>query len=94
MNKVELTEKISEKLGVTKKQVEDMLNAFEEVVIATLQQGVDVTLTGFGSFSAKRREARMGVNPKNPTEKIQIPAVTVPKFKAGKSLKDALKHGA
>jgi DNA-binding protein HU-beta len=94
MNKVELSEKIAEKLGSTKKQVEDMLNAFEEVVISTLQQGGDVTLTGFGSFSAKRREARMGVNPKNPTEKIQIPAVTVPKFKAGKSLKDALKNGA
>ena len=93
MNKVELSEKISEKIGVTKKQAEDMLAAFEEVVVSTLQQGGEVTLTGFGSFSAKRREARMGVNPKNPTEKIQIPAVTVPKFKAGKSFKDALKSG-
>lgn len=92
MNKVELSEKISEKIGVTKKQVEDMLNAFEEVVISTLQQGGEVSLTGFGSFSAKQRAARMGVNPKNPTEKIQIPAVTVPKFKAGKSFKDALKN--
>lgn len=92
MNKVELSEKISEKLGVTKKQVEDMLNAFEEVVISTLQQGGEVSLTGFGSFSAKQRAARMGVNPKNPTEKIHIPAVTVPKFKAGKSFKDALKN--
>jgi DNA-binding protein HU-beta len=93
MNKVELSEKISEKLGITKKQVEDMLNAFEEVVISTLQQGGEVSLTGFGSFSAKQRAARMGVNPKNPTEKIHIPAVTVPKFKAGKSFKDALKNG-
>lgn len=92
MNKVELSEKISEKLGVTKKQVEDMLNAFEEVVISTLQQSGEVSLTGFGSFSAKQRAARMGVNPKNPTEKIHIPAVTVPKFKAGKSFKDALKN--
>lgn len=92
MNKVELADKIAEKLGLTKKQVEDMLATFEEVVISTLQQGQEVTLTGFGSFSAKRREARMGVNPKNPTEKIHIPAVTVAKFKAGKSLKDALKH--
>lgn len=92
MNKVELSEKISEKIGVTKKQVEDMLHAFEEVVISTLQQGGEVSLTGFGSFSAKQRAARMGVNPKNPTEKIHIPAVTVPKFKAGKSFKDALKN--
>ncbi|MEK7637247.1 MAG: HU family DNA-binding protein [Patescibacteria group bacterium] len=91
MNKVELAEKVAEKIGVTKKQAEDMLNAFEEVVTSTLKEGSEVTLTGFGTFMAKRREARMGVNPQKPGEKIQIPAVTVPKFKAGKSLKDALK---
>lgn len=91
MNKIELAEKMSEKLGVTKKQAEDMLNAFEEVVTQTLQAGGEVTLTGFGTFMSKKREARMGVNPQHPGEKIQIPAVTVPKFKAGKSLKDALK---
>ncbi len=91
MNKTELAEKVAEKIGVTKKQAEDMLNAFEEVVTSTLQGGAEVTLTGFGTFMAKRREARMGVNPQKPGEKIHIPAVTVPKFKAGKSLKDALK---
>lgn len=91
MNKVELAEKVAEKIGVTKKQAEDMLNAFEEVVTSTLKQGGEVTLTGFGTFMAKKREARMGVNPQKPGEKIQIPAVIVPKFKAGKSLKDALK---
>jgi len=91
MNKIELAEKVAEKIGVTKKQAEDMLNAFEEVTTNTLKDGGEVTLTGFGTFMAKRREARMGVNPQKPGEKIQIPAVTVPKFKAGKSLKDALK---
>jgi DNA-binding protein HU-beta len=91
MNKIELAEKMAEKLGITKKQAEDMLNAFEEVVTDTLKMGGEVTLTGFGTFMSKRREARMGVNPQKPGEKIQIPAVTVPKFKAGKSLKDALK---
>lgn len=94
MNKIELAEKVAEKIGVTKKQAEDMLNAFEEVVTSTLKEGGEVTLTGFGTFMAKRREARMGVNPQKPGEKIQIPAVTVPKFKAGKSLKDALKAPA
>ena len=93
MNKVELAEKVAEKIGVTKKQAEDMLNAFEEVVTSTLKDGGEVTLTGFGTFMAKKREARMGVNPQKPGEKIHIPAVTVPKFKAGKSLKDALKAG-
>lgn len=91
MNKVELAEKVAEKIGVTKKQAEDMLNAYEEVVTSTLKQGGEVTLTGFGTFMAKKREARMGVNPQKPGEKIHIPAVIVPKFKAGKSLKDALK---
>jgi DNA-binding protein HU-beta len=93
MNKVELAEKVAEKIGVTKKQAEDMLNAFEEVVTTTLKEGSEVTLTGFGTFMAKKREARMGVNPQKPGEKIHIPAVIVPKFKAGKSLKDALKSG-
>lgn len=93
MNKVELAEKVAEKIGVTKKQAEDMLNAFEEVVTSTLKMDGEVTLTGFGTFMAKKREARMGVNPQKPGEKIQIPAVIVPKFKAGKSLKDALKSG-
>lgn len=68
-----------------------MLNTFVEVVTLTLKKGEEVVLTGFGAFSAKMRAARTGVNPQNPTQKIQIKAVTVPKFKAGKALKDALK---
>ena len=91
MNKAELAEKLAERLGVTKKQGEDFIENFEQIVTDTLKAGGEVTLTGFGTFMSKRREARMGVNPRNPTEKIQIPAVTVAKFKAGKALKDALK---
>ena len=91
MNKAELILKLSEKTSLAKKQVEEFLEKFEELVIETLKSSGEVTLTGFGTFSAKRREARMGVNPQNPSEKIQVPAVTVPKFKAGKALKDALK---
>jgi len=91
MNKAELSEKLSSKIGISKKQAEEMLNAFQEIVTETLKSNGTVTLAGFGTFSAKKRAARMGVNPQNPSEKIKIPAVTVPKFKAGKSLKDALK---
>lgn len=91
MNKAELSEKIAEKTGLSKQQAEAVLDSFEAIVMETLKTGGEVTLTGFGTFSAKRREARMGVNPQKPTEKIQIPAVTIPKFKAGKALKDALK---
>ena len=91
MNKAELIDKIAEKTGVAKKQAEEMLEAFEVIVTETLKSGGEVTLTGFGTFMPKQRSARTGVNPQNPTEKIQIAAVTVPKFKAGKALQDALK---
>lgn len=94
MNKAELLEKLAQKSGVTKKQAEDVLEALEVTTIETLKAGGEVTLTGFVTFLSRRRAARMGVNPQRPTEKIHIPEVTIPKFKAGKALKDALKQSA
>jgi DNA-binding protein HU-beta len=91
VNKAELIQKISEKISVTNKQAEEMLDAFMAITTETLKAKGEVTLTGFGTFLAKERSARTGVNPQNPSQKIQIAAVTVPKFKAGKALKDALK---
>lgn len=91
MNKADLAQAVAEKLNLPKRQVEDTLNSLLDTIVAELKKGTEVVLTGFGAFSAKQRAARQGVNPQNPTEKIQIPAVTVPKFKAGKALKDALK---
>lgn len=91
MNKAELINVIADKVGVSKREGEDMIETFVSTVTAELKKGGEVTLTGFGSFSSKKRAARTGVNPQNPTQKIQIPAITVPKFKAGKALKDALK---
>ncbi len=91
MNKADVAQALAEKLNVSKREGEDMLNAFLELVTSTLKSGGEVVLTGFGAFSVKQRAARTGVNPQNPTQKIQIPAVKVPKFKAGKALKDALK---
>jgi DNA-binding protein HU-beta len=92
MNKAELVTKLAEKVGLSKKQTEDLVESFVDTVISELQSGGEVTIAGFGSFSARQRAGRMGVNPQNPSEKIQIPPVTVPKFKAGKGLKDALKR--
>jgi len=91
MNKAELAEKMAAQVQLTKKQAEEAIEAIVQIIIGELKAGNEVTITGFGSFSARQRAARMGVNPQNPAEKMQIPAVTVPKFKAGKSLKDALK---
>ena len=91
MNKAELIEVISEKVGLPKKEVEDVLDTMTETIISKLKAGQEVTLTGFGAFSARTRKGRVGVNPRNPAEKIEIPSVVVPKFKAGKNLKEALK---
>lgn len=91
MNKVELANIIADKCQVTKKQAEEMIVCFTATVTSTIKGGGEVTIAGFGTFSAKKRAGRVGVNPQRPTEKIQIPPVTVPKFKAGKTLKDALK---
>ena len=56
-----------------------------------LKSGDDVVFTGFGKFSVQRRAARTGVNPRNPSEKVQIPAANVPKFSAGSGLKQAVR---
>ncbi len=90
MNKSELISTLADKAEVSKKDAEGVVEAFMSTVTETLQGGGDVALTGFGTFSAKDRAARQGVNPQT-GEKIQIAATTVPKFKAGKGLKDALK---
>lgn len=91
MNKAELAIKIADKLKLSKKNGEDMIEAFEDIVTIELMKGGEVTIAGFGTFSAKQRAGRKGVNPQKPTETIDIPAVVVPKFKAGKALKDSLK---
>ena len=91
MNKAQLIETIAIKAGVSKKEAEDVLQALEDLVIERLRDHKEVTLTGFGTFSARVRHARKGVNPQKPSDRIDIPEVVVPKFKAGKTLKDALK---
>lgn len=91
MNKAKLIEEVSKKVDKSKKEVEKIIETFIETVTSTLKSGGEVILTGFGTFSAKKRSARMGINPQNPSQKIKISAVIIPKFKAGKSLKDALK---
>ena len=91
MNKAALIEAIASKNRMTKKQAEEILESTLDIITDTLKKGEEVVLTGFGTFSAKVRHARKGVNPQNPSERIDIPEVTIPKFKSGKALKDALK---
>jgi DNA-binding protein HU-beta len=91
MTKDELIDVVAGKTDVSKKDTERVINAVLETITKTLTEGGKVSLTGFGNFTVSQRAARTGVNPQNPGEKIQIPAMKVPKFKAGKSLKDAVK---
>ena len=94
MNKAELAVRLSEKTDLPKKRCEEIVETLTGIIIDELKQGGEVTIAGFGAFSARTRASRMGVNPQNPKERIQIPEVRVPKFKAGKTLKDSLKGKA
>ena len=87
MNKTDLIAIAAENAGMTKKDTERVLNAALDAITASLIKGEKVQLSGFGTFEAKEREARVGRNP-HTKEAIEIPATRVPGFKASKALKD------
>ena len=89
MNKTELIAAVAEKAALTKKDAEKAINAAFEAITAELIKGEKVSLAGFGIFETKTREARTGRNPRT-GEATQIPAATLPAFKASKTLKDAV----
>ncbi len=90
MNKSAVVDAVASKTDHSKKDVEMVIEAVLDVITDALQEGEQVAFTGFGTFSVSKRSAREGINPAT-REKIQIPAINVPKFKAGKSLKDAVR---
>jgi len=85
MNKQELVAQIAGKVGITKKDTANAVDAFIETVTDTLSRGEKVTLVGFGTFQVMQRKARIGRNPQT-GEKIQILARKVPRFRPGKNL--------
>ena len=87
MNKTDLIAAVAQNAGLTKKDAERVLNAAFDAMTAALVNGEKVQLSGFGTFEAKEREARVGRNP-HTKEAIQIPATRVPDFKPSKALKD------
>ena len=90
MKKNDLIEAVQSAAGLdTKSDAESAVNAVFDVITKSLSQGEEVAVTGFGTFKVSHRAARQGVNPRT-GEKIQIAAKTVPKFSAGKALKDAV----
>ena len=87
MNKTELIAAVAEKTGLTKKDAERVVSATFDTVAANLQKGEKVSISGFGIFEVKTREARIGRNPRT-KEEIKIPATKLPAFKASKALKE------
>jgi DNA-binding protein HU-beta len=93
MNKAELIETVAEATGLAKTQVDDALKSILATITQQLTKGDKVTLVGFGTFERRKRKARVGVNPQNPTQKIKIPAKNAPAFSAGSELKQAVQTG-
>lgn len=87
MNKAEFVTEVSERAELSKKDTEKVLKAFTDVIGAELKKGGKVQLVGFGTFEVSKRSAREGRNPQTGKQMV-IAASNVPKFKAGKALKD------
>lgn len=90
MNKEMIVEKIAEEAGINKAQANRALKTVFDSITESLKNGTKVTLTGFGTFMVSERKEREGRNPQT-GEAITIPGGNVPRFKAGKALKDAVK---
>ena len=91
MNKAELVAAMAEKAIISKKDAETALNAFVDVIAEELKKDGKVQLVGFGTFEVSQRAAREGRNPQT-GETVKIAASRIPKFKAGKALKDSIKN--
>ena len=89
MNKADFIEAVADGAELTKADAGRAVDAMIAAVTKALKKGDTVTLVGFGTFSVRKRGARTGRNPQTGAE-VKIPARTVPKFKAGKGLKDAV----
>ena len=95
MNKAQLAEKVYEMhaekgVDVSKKHAEEVVDFIFDTITASLKKGDEVSIAGFGAFAVKNRKARTARNPRT-GEIVQVPATTVPRFRAGKGLKDAVK---
>ena len=90
MTKGDLVEALAKKAECSKTQANDCLNIILDEITDSLSKGKNVVLTGFGTFLVAKRKARTGRNPQT-GEAIKIPAMKVPRFKAGKKLKDAVR---
>ena len=91
MKKQDFIKAVAANVGMSQDAVSKVLSSMVDTITSELKKGGDVVLTGFGSFKVTNRAARNWVNPKNTAEKIKIPAMKSPSFKAGKTLKEAIR---
>ena len=90
MTKADLISAVATETGIKKGLAEETLDAFIDTIVKAMKNGEKVTLTGFGTFQCSQRKARTGRNPRSGKE-INIPACSVPRFKPGNKLREALK---
>jgi DNA-binding protein HU-beta len=93
LTKQEFVNEVASKSGLAARDAARAVDAFLDSITDALRRNEEVAFTGFGKFTTQHRAARQGVNPRNPGEKVTIPAATVPKFSAGSQLKAAVKGG-
>jgi DNA-binding protein HU-beta len=93
VTKQEFVDAVAQKSGLNRREAGQAVEAVLETITEALRQRDSVAFTGFGKFATSERKARMGVNPRNPSQKVHIPAATVPKFTAGSSLKQTVRGG-
>ncbi len=90
LTKTDMVEAIAEEADLKKAEADRALNAILDTISTALSRGQSVQLTGFGTFEVRDRAARKARNPQT-GEEIDVPATTVPAFRAGKTLKDVVK---
>jgi DNA-binding protein HU-beta len=93
VTKQEFVDAVAQRSGLGKREAAQAVDAVLDTITETLRRRDQINFTGFGKFATSERKARMGVNPRNPGEKVHIPAATVPKFTAGSSLKQTVRGG-
>jgi DNA-binding protein HU-beta len=90
MQKTDFIKAVAERTGVSQKETKQVVDAALDVITESLKKGEKVTLTGFGTFEVRHRQAREGVNPQT-RAKIKIAATNTPGFSASSTLKEAVK---
>ena len=93
MTKQEFVERVQSKSNLGRREAADAVDAVIEAITEALKNGEEVAFTGFGKFTTQHRAERQGVNPRDPSQKVTIPAARVPKFSAGSTLKQAVRSG-